>query len=185
MALPQERTAPDSTTKPPIHEVSAHYPRNSPRFRAFAVIERTADHGRIPLRPDSAASFPKQINCPKFIEKPREFIEIYLIVRKLLFALFRLRASPERLPRFSTLSTRVRHLKNRGPHGRPLQHTTSTREPGDGNCGEMRVDHYRRRQVNPDPPGVVEKAPSMRKNHRHSGLEPESILRFLPFVFGI
>ena len=35
MALPRERTAPDSTIKPPIHEFSARYPRIFPQIRAF------------------------------------------------------------------------------------------------------------------------------------------------------
>jgi len=50
-------------------------------LRAFAVIAQGAAHGRIPLRRTSAASFPQKFNFRKFIEKPREFIDIYLIYR--------------------------------------------------------------------------------------------------------
>ncbi len=40
MALPRERTAPDSTIKPPIHEFSARYPRTSPHLPANPRISR-------------------------------------------------------------------------------------------------------------------------------------------------
>ena len=62
-------------------------PRNSPQIRAFAVIAGAVGHGRIPLRFDAEAPYPKTINFQFFIEKPREFIEFCRIFRKLLFAL--------------------------------------------------------------------------------------------------
>ena len=37
MTLLREKTAPDSTVKPPIHEISARYPRIFPQIRAFSV----------------------------------------------------------------------------------------------------------------------------------------------------
>ena len=84
---------------------------NSPHFRAFSVIAGVSFHGRIPLRRDTASSFLKKINSLKFIEKPREFIGIYRIFRKLLFAFCAFRASPGR-----RLDSReqhpFRHLKN-------------------------------------------------------------------------
>ena len=54
---------------------------DSQHLRAFAVIAQGAAHGRIPLRRTSAASFPKKFNFRKFIEKPREFIDIYRYFR--------------------------------------------------------------------------------------------------------
>ena len=54
------------------------HPRKCPQIRAFAVIEWSAGRGRIPLRPDSAASYSRKkftgklsknpVNLPKFIE---------------------------------------------------------------------------------------------------------------------
>ena len=59
----------------------------SPQIRVFPVILGVADHGRIPLRRDAAAFSPPKINCQKFIEKPREFIDIYRIVQYFRIAL--------------------------------------------------------------------------------------------------
>ena len=43
--------------KPPGARPGEFHPRNSPHFRAFAVIAGVAEYGRIPLRCDAAASF--------------------------------------------------------------------------------------------------------------------------------
>ena len=111
MALLKEKTAPDSTIKSRIHEITAHHPRNFPQLPAFAVIAGVAVHGRIPLRLDAAAesgrrnrfsrphppavarispphlpAFPLE-NLQKFTEKPREFIYIYRNLSILLFEL--------------------------------------------------------------------------------------------------
>ena len=85
--------------------------RKSPHLRASAVIAESAGHGSIPLRPDSAASFLQKINCHLFIEKPREFIRIYRILRKFLI---------------SGRSDRLRHDTRVLPFSRPRK------------CGKMR-----------------------------------------------
>ena len=41
--------------KPPGARPGEFHPRNSPHFRAFAVIAGVAEYGRIPLRCDAAA----------------------------------------------------------------------------------------------------------------------------------
>ena len=155
MALLQEKTAPDSTTKPPIHEISARYPRTCPQFRAFSVAARGEEHGRIPLRLGVAAESGRRnrfsrahppaferIPTPripleiirKCIGKPREFIEFYPILRELLFALFWLCASPEQ-PSDSRPPRLVRRRKKPKADGRLSAHAPPPPETRSRKCG--------------------------------------------------
>ena len=134
-------------------------------LRAFAVMAGVAVRGRIPLRPDSAASFPKQ-KIYRFLSKNpvnlSNFIEIY---GNSIFSneTARLRHHTRLRPgqrdgncgQMRVVSNGMRRISSgrregvmSAPlrekpkaNGRPLQHIPSTRKPGDGNCGEMRPAH--------------------------------------------
>ena len=75
----QSRLTPTRPIARPEHGPSR--PENPQRaalhFPAFAVMAGPADRGRILLRRDPSASFPKKFNFQKFTEKPRQFIEFY------------------------------------------------------------------------------------------------------------
>ena len=199
-----------------------HHPRSCPQIRAFAVTAEAAGHGTIPLASRLRYVISQRKNFRKFIEKPREFIDIYGNFRK-----FDIRgrsdrrfhhtgtprsradrncgqmrgnapvegdaglpgegppksgptpqATPERpVSRYRNCGQmrpprRVRRRKKTRADGRPLQHTPSTRKPGDGICGETRVAYSRRREANPDPQGVVEKAPRCEKTTVIPASEP-------------
>jgi len=211
-----------------------HHPRSCPQIRAFAVTAEAAGHGTIPLASRLRYVISQRKNFRKFIEKPREFIDISGNFRK-----FDIRgrsdrrfhhtgtprsradrncgqmrgnapvengaglpgegppqsgptpqATPERPvsrhrncgqmcpPRLARATARLPPSAPRSPpektraDGRPLQHTPSTRKPGDGSCGETRVAYSRRREANPDPQGVVEKAPRCEKTTVIPASEP-------------
>ena len=122
-------------------EAKSHHAGRSMRFcaecahfPAFAVIAGAADHGRIPLRLGVPGVISQEKIVHLFIEKPREFIDIYRIFQELLFAFCTFRVSPERRPDFCGQHP-FRRLKNRRPTDGPLHHTPSTRKTPGGKCG--------------------------------------------------
>ena len=118
------------------------YPRDVPD----AEDSRLRDAPHLP-------AFPLE-NLPK---NPREFIEFYLnlsIFSEIIICIIRVPRLARAAARFPPSAPRSPPEKAKAD-GRPLQHTPSKRKPGDGNCGEMRVDRSRRREVNPDPQGGV------------------------------
>ena len=177
-APPARKPPPDSTTEPPVLEMPVHHPRSCPQIRAFAVTAEAAGHGTIPLASRLRYVISQRKNFRKFIEKPREFIDIYGNLRK-----FDIRGRSDR--RFHDTGTRrSRADRNCGQMRGNALVENGAGLPGEGppksgptpqatperpvsrhrNCGQMRPPRRVRRRKKRGPTGGLSSIPHRREN---------------------